>query len=342
MVASGPPRGGPRRLASFARLIFFDRRGMGMSDRVVGESLETRMDDMRAVMDAAGSTRAALFGMVEGGAMSLLFAATYPGADERARPARPWPRTGGPPTTWGPGREGQAMQRTAHAALLRLARRGARGGRVSGGTGAERRRVFADIDYLPLACGSPGTLDAYRATWSARSTSAGPAGDPGSDLSSTEPRRRLIRSKARGTWPADPRGAAARAPGAPMLPAGAELRRRSTNGGVPQGGLGGGRLGGARAGPRPGDGHFYRHRRLDRARGGARRPGLARAARPSSRAGAATAGSVPGEGGEHGRRRVLRQLRRASAGDPLREAIVEGVTLWVSRCAPASTPASAS
>src|SRR5919201_88134 len=48
----------PRRLASFARLIVFDRRGMGMSDRVVGESLETRMDDVRAVMDAAGSTRA--------------------------------------------------------------------------------------------------------------------------------------------------------------------------------------------------------------------------------------------------------------------------------------------
>ena len=68
----------PRRLASFARLIVFDRRGMGMSDRVVGESLETRMDDVRAVMDAAGSTRAALFGFLDGGAMSALFAATYP------------------------------------------------------------------------------------------------------------------------------------------------------------------------------------------------------------------------------------------------------------------------
>jgi pimeloyl-ACP methyl ester carboxylesterase len=68
----------PRRLASFARLIVFDKRGMGMSDRVVGESLETRMDDVRAVMDAAGSTRAALFGFQDGAAMSLLFAATYP------------------------------------------------------------------------------------------------------------------------------------------------------------------------------------------------------------------------------------------------------------------------
>ena len=56
----------PQRLASFARLIVFDRRGVGMSDRAVGESLETRMDDVRAVMDAAGSRRAALFGILDG------------------------------------------------------------------------------------------------------------------------------------------------------------------------------------------------------------------------------------------------------------------------------------
>jgi len=69
----------PRRLASFARLIFFDKRGMGMSDRVSGEPpMETRMDDIRAVMDAAGSERAALFGLIDGVALSLLFAATYP------------------------------------------------------------------------------------------------------------------------------------------------------------------------------------------------------------------------------------------------------------------------
>jgi class 3 adenylate cyclase len=66
-------------LASFARFIFFDKRGTGMSDRVTGApSLETRMDDVRAVMDAAGSERAALFGWSEGVAMSALFAATYP------------------------------------------------------------------------------------------------------------------------------------------------------------------------------------------------------------------------------------------------------------------------
>ena len=67
------------RLAAFSRLIRFDKRGTGMSDRVSGvPPLETRMDDVRAVMDAAGSERAALLGSSEGGAMSILFAATYP------------------------------------------------------------------------------------------------------------------------------------------------------------------------------------------------------------------------------------------------------------------------
>ena len=67
------------RLSSFSRLILFDKRGTGLSDRVADmPSLELRMDDVRAVMDAAGSERAALFGFSEGGAMSALFAATHP------------------------------------------------------------------------------------------------------------------------------------------------------------------------------------------------------------------------------------------------------------------------
>ena len=66
-------------LASFSRLIRFDKRGTGLSDRPGGlPDLETRMDDVRAVMDAVGSERAALFGYSEGGPMSMLFAATYP------------------------------------------------------------------------------------------------------------------------------------------------------------------------------------------------------------------------------------------------------------------------
>jgi pimeloyl-ACP methyl ester carboxylesterase len=68
-----------RRLASFSRLIRFDKRGTGLSDRPGGlPDLETRMDDVRAVMDAVGSERAALFGYSEGGPMCALFAATYP------------------------------------------------------------------------------------------------------------------------------------------------------------------------------------------------------------------------------------------------------------------------
>jgi pimeloyl-ACP methyl ester carboxylesterase len=72
-------------LASFSRLILFDKRGTGMSDRVSPEklpTLEERMDDVRAVLDAVGSENAALLGHSEGGSMSLLFAATYP---ERVR-----------------------------------------------------------------------------------------------------------------------------------------------------------------------------------------------------------------------------------------------------------------
>ncbi len=67
------------RLSSFARLIRFDKRGTGLSDRSVGlPDFEARMDDVRAVMDAAASERAALFGFSEGGPMCVLFAATYP------------------------------------------------------------------------------------------------------------------------------------------------------------------------------------------------------------------------------------------------------------------------
>src|SRR5262249_32182216 len=67
------------RLASFCRLIRFDKRGTGLSDRLSAiPTLEERMDDVRAVMDAVGSTRAALLGLSEGGPMSIVFAATYP------------------------------------------------------------------------------------------------------------------------------------------------------------------------------------------------------------------------------------------------------------------------
>ena len=111
------------RLASFSRLILFDKRGTGMSDRVHPlPTLEQRMDDVRAVLDAVASERAAVMGISEGGVMSALFAATYP---ERTaaliingsypsrlqRPGFPWgmpaakfeERTAGVPQIWGTG-----------------------------------------------------------------------------------------------------------------------------------------------------------------------------------------------------------------------------------------------
>ncbi len=70
------------RLASFSRLIMFDKRGVGLSDRPRTLTLETQMDDIRAVLDAVDSERAALLGAIQGGQLCALFAATYP---ERTR-----------------------------------------------------------------------------------------------------------------------------------------------------------------------------------------------------------------------------------------------------------------
>src|SRR4051812_30069644 len=87
-------------LAGFARVLVFDKRGMGLSDRVEVGTLEERMDDVRAVMDAAGSTEAALMGISEGGPLSILFAASYPertralvlcGAEVKEETTSDWP-----------------------------------------------------------------------------------------------------------------------------------------------------------------------------------------------------------------------------------------------------------
>ena len=75
-------------LSSFARLIRFDKRGTGLSDRPTdAATLEERTDDIRAVMDAAGSDRAAILGMSEGASMACLFAASHP---ERTRALLLW------------------------------------------------------------------------------------------------------------------------------------------------------------------------------------------------------------------------------------------------------------
>jgi class 3 adenylate cyclase len=112
------------RLASFTRLVLFDKRGMGMSDRVPGATtLEERMDDIRAVMDAVGSERAAVLGESEGGPLGMLFAAAHPertvalillGAEVRERKDEDWP--------WG-----EATEEEFEAAMATLADRWGQG-----------------------------------------------------------------------------------------------------------------------------------------------------------------------------------------------------------------------
>src|SRR6516165_11812946 len=67
-----------KRLMAFARVIVFDKRGQGLSDRIAEQTLDERVGDVRAVMDAAGSKSATVYGWSEGGPMSLMCAATYP------------------------------------------------------------------------------------------------------------------------------------------------------------------------------------------------------------------------------------------------------------------------
>jgi pimeloyl-ACP methyl ester carboxylesterase len=92
------------RLSSFSRLILFDKRGTGLSDRVTDmPSLEVRMDDVRAVMDAVGSEQAALLGTSEGGPMCALFSATHPLRASALIMHGSYPRrTNAPDYPWGP------------------------------------------------------------------------------------------------------------------------------------------------------------------------------------------------------------------------------------------------
>jgi pimeloyl-ACP methyl ester carboxylesterase len=129
------------RLAEFSRLILFDKRGIGMSDRVPGATtLETRMDDIRAVMNAVGSERAAVMGESEGGPLAILFAAAHPdrtralilqGAEARERKDEDWP--------WGESTEEELEEY--------LAGLPDRWGQVSGGKLA--RAVFPSVGPAP-------------------------------------------------------------------------------------------------------------------------------------------------------------------------------------------------
>jgi pimeloyl-ACP methyl ester carboxylesterase len=95
------------RLASFSRLIVFDKRGTGMSDPVTSPpSMDERMDDIRAVMDAAGSRRGTIFGISEGGTLSLVLAHAHPERCESVIVYGSWARRlSGPDYPYGPSAE---------------------------------------------------------------------------------------------------------------------------------------------------------------------------------------------------------------------------------------------
>jgi pimeloyl-ACP methyl ester carboxylesterase len=149
-------------LGSFARLIRFDKRGTGMSDPVSGApSLETRMDDVRAVMDAAGSRRAAFYGLSEGAAMAILFAATYPD-----RVAALVVRSCSPRTLWAPdfpwGRSPERYRNETEMALRVYADRDEARTVVRGLGMRTDEEVEAYIDLLRYGA-SPGMLGALYA-----------------------------------------------------------------------------------------------------------------------------------------------------------------------------------
>jgi class 3 adenylate cyclase len=149
------------RLASISRLLLFDKRGTGMSDHVVGTPpLEVRMDDIRAVMDAAGSERAVLVGLGDGGPLCALFAATYPERTTALVLLNSTPRfVRSPELPWLPTR-GEWERRVEDAALTWGDREAAaeRFGLGSPSATQEERRSFARVFTLSV---SPGSAAAY-------------------------------------------------------------------------------------------------------------------------------------------------------------------------------------
>jgi class 3 adenylate cyclase/pimeloyl-ACP methyl ester carboxylesterase len=146
------------RLASFSRLIVLDQRGVGMSDRVGGATnFETRMDDVRAVMEAAGSMRAAIVSLGIGVPMTLLFAATYPErtsalvlnrsfARELWAPDYPW--------GWTPSRH-QSMVEAFHMLFF--------GRRDEAISALDLLYSADDLEYFRRASASPGTVETLAA-----------------------------------------------------------------------------------------------------------------------------------------------------------------------------------
>jgi class 3 adenylate cyclase len=149
------------RLASISRLLVFDKRGTGMSDRVAGTAtLEERMDDIRAVMDAAGSERAVISSLGDGGPLSALFAATYPERTAALVLVNSTPRfVRSPEFPWLPTRaewERRAAEMVRHWGDRARFAEGF--GRASPSATEEEKRGFARVVRLSV---SPGSMAAY-------------------------------------------------------------------------------------------------------------------------------------------------------------------------------------
>jgi len=144
-------------LASFSRVIVFDHRGVGMSDRITGASgLETRMDDVRAVMDAAGSSRAAILSASIGVPTTLLFAATYPERTSALVLVRGFARhLWAPDYPWGWTLEQQRSMVEAYQLLYLGSRRDA----AEPLGGPNLLYSGDDLEYFRRAAASPGTIE---------------------------------------------------------------------------------------------------------------------------------------------------------------------------------------
>jgi class 3 adenylate cyclase len=141
------------------RLIKFDKRGTGLSDPVSGApTLETRMDDVRAVMDAVGSRRAALFGLSEGAAMAVLFAATYPERTAALVLRSAWARTlWAPDYPWGLTEDAYERRVAEQLRIYGPRAEALEATNQLGEFSAEEAEAF--LDYLRYGA-SPGMLEA--------------------------------------------------------------------------------------------------------------------------------------------------------------------------------------
>ena len=291
------------RLASFSRFIVLDKRGTGLSDRFRDlPTLETRVDDLRAVLDAIGSERAVLFGGYEGGQLTITFAATYPErtaalvlynafARAVATPDYPW---GAPAEEWhrqvrsvaerwgtqefaneylramDPALADDEDYCRWHASMMRYA--------MSPGAAAVFHRMVMDTDvrHVLPAIRVP-TLVLYREDYR----------EHGRFLAERIPTARAVEFAGRGILAVGPARAVRRDRALPRRPGWSSA-----------------------AGSRPRHDPLHRHRRLDPQGGRARRYGVAGAARSASRAHSRAARSLPRDRARHRRGRLFRLIRR--------------------------------